>query len=101
MARIGIYGGSDDAVYVTGDMQEQFDFAPNKPIESRILAVSDGTLLRVNYDEDGIWRLTRITAGTAEYQKVEGDVEKDTNDVVYLSGEDVTWVAFATKYAWG
>lgn len=79
-----IYGSSDDRIEVEGDIDEEFGHYSDDPI---FMAVSDGTLLRIVYDEDGIWRITRIVAGAATFEKTEGDVEKDTPDIVTLFGD--------------
>lgn len=85
---ITIYGASDDLIEIEGDIEEEFNWIADDG-ESRLLAFSDGTLLRVLYDRDGIWRLNKVASGTAQFEKVEGDVEKDTPDKVTLSGVEV------------
>lgn len=96
--KISITGASDDLIEVTGDITEEWNPPLDEADAGVLLAVSDGTLLRVVYDSDGIWRITRIIAGTAEYEKKEGDVEEDAFDVVTLIG-DIKWVALATNWA--
>ena len=59
---------------------------------------SDGTLLSVYYDNDGIWRINRLIAGTATYSKVDGVDDRTHSDVVTLDG-DIKWIAFAEGYA--
>jgi len=86
---IKIYGASDDLIEIEGDLKEEFNHYSDEPV---LIAVSEGTLLRVVYDGDGIWRITKVTGGSATMEKIEGDVEKDTNDVVTLSGVDFKWV---------
>jgi hypothetical protein len=86
---IKIYGASDDLIEIEGDLEEEFNHYSDEPV---LIAVSEGTLLRVVYDGDGIWRITKVTGGSATMEKIEGDVEKDTNDVVTLSGVDFKWV---------
>jgi hypothetical protein len=92
-----IYGASDDLLEVEGDTQEEFSVwdTEYKPFT---VAVSDGTLLRVRYDDDGIWRISLLTKGAAQFEKVEGDVVKDTPDVVTLSGVEFRWVAVCIHY---
>lgn len=96
MKTITITGASDDLIEVDGDIEEEF----NPPFDDRdvYLAVSDGTLLRVKYDEDGIWRIAKIIGGSADFEKVEGDAEADTFDKVTMTG-DIRWVAMASAYA--
>lgn len=101
---IQISGASDDIITMSGDIKEEF-CPPNDFLEGGkvLVAVSDGTLLRVNYDEDGIWRFSVIKHGSASYAKTEGHLagknEKgDTNDVVFLNGR-IEWVALAIEHA--
>lgn len=99
MGRIAITGASDDLIEIDGDIREEFSYFPNvDDDDGRMLAFSDGTLLRVVYDTDGIWRLTPICRGTAEMMKVEGVADEDTNDVVTLIGE-ISWVVFGEEHA--
>jgi hypothetical protein len=95
---VTIYGASDDLIEIEGDIREEFNHYSNEDDDARLLGFSDGTLLRVVYDKDGIWRLTRIAAGSARFEKTEGVVEDDTNDVVTLHG-DIKWVVFGEEYA--
>jgi len=95
---IKIYGASDDLIEIDGDIREEFNWIPDGD-ESRFLAFSDGTLLRVMYDSDGIWRLNKVASGTAQFSKVEGDVEKDTPDEVTLSGVEIKWVVLGKQKA--
>lgn len=69
--------------------------------ERRFLAVSDGTLLSVRYDEDGLWRFDRLKAGTANFEKESGDVSLDTNDKIRLTGagDQLQWVVFGVDKA--
>jgi len=87
---IKIYGSSDDLLEIESDISEEFNFYPDEGTPA-LLAFSDGTLLSVVYDDNGIWRITRIVRGAATFEKGEGDVEADTMDVVTLSGVDFKW----------
>jgi len=93
---VTIYGASDDLIEIEGDIREEFNVYLEND-ETRLLAFSDGTLLRVKYDEDGIWRLSLVASGTAQFYKVEGSVEEDTPDRVTLSDTKIKWVALADK----
>lgn len=92
-----IYGASDDLIEIEGDIREEFNWIPDDD-ESRLLAFSDGTLLSVKYDNHGIWRLSMLSYGSAKFSKVEGDVEKDTPDIVTLDGL-IKWVVFGEQSA--
>ena len=90
--QIKIYGASDDLVEVEGGIREEFNPSGNDP---SYLIVSEGSVFKIVYDDDGIWRVNRIITGTAEVSKVDGDVVQDTNDIVTVSG-DIRWIIFAT-----
>jgi len=94
---IKVYGASDDLVVIEGDINEEFSFYSEEE-QSRFLAFSDGTLLTVRYDSDGIWRIFRQVQGKAKFSKVEGDAVIDTPDVVTLDG-DIFWVVLAEQSA--
>lgn len=95
---ITITGASDDLVEIGGDVREEWGYYLDDEERGRLIAVSDGSVFRIEYAKDGIWRVNRLIAGTARMTKVEGDVEADTNDVVTLVG-DVRWVVFGTGMA--
>lgn len=99
MGRITITGAGDGMIQVDGDISEVFSYFPNDDDDDeRVLAFSDGTLLRLAYDVDGICRLTPICRGTAEMSKVDGVVDEDMNDVVTLVGE-ISWVVSGEEHA--
>ena len=95
---VTVYGASDDLIEIEGDIREEFSWIPDGD-ETRLLAFSDGTLLRVAYDSDGIWRLNKVAGGAAQFSKVEGDAQKDTPDSVTLSGVEIKWVALGEQSA--
>lgn len=93
--KVIITGASDDLIEVDGDIVEEFGASTKG---TNLLAVSDGTLLRITYDNDGIWRIGRLVTGSAEFVKVEGDVPADTFDKVTLTG-DIKWIVVGEHYA--
>lgn len=96
-----IYGASDDLLEVSGKYSEEFG-APSD--EKFFVAVSDGTLLEVEYD--GEWKFRAKVKGTAlkEIVQAVGDegehkgYEKYTSysDLCIFSGA-IAWVAIAEK----
>lgn len=92
-----VTGGSDDLIIIGGDTSREFGATGDTEGEGAYLAFSDGTLLRIKYDEDGIWRITRIISGSALFSKVEGDVDADTFDVVTLNGV-IRWVVLGEDF---
>lgn len=99
MAKLIITGSSDDLIEIEGEFREEFNVYTDDQKDGFLLAVSDGTLLNINYDQDGIWRIKRLKSGGATFNKVEGDVERDTNDVVTLEGDPLKWVVLGINVA--
>ena len=95
---IHVTGASDDLIEITGDINEEFSAPKCADDKGAILGFSDGTLLRIRYDEDGIWRIDLVMSGRAKYTKQSGSVEKDTFDSVTLTG-DVKWVLLGEEWA--
>lgn len=92
VSTIEIYGHSDDIVCVDGAITEEFypDLRDNAPC---VVAVSDGTLLRVRYDDDGCWRIVPLAKGSAVYEKTEATGSDDEySDRITLTGQ-IEWVA--------
>ena len=88
MAKVTIYGASDDLIEIDGGIEEEF--SPGED-DAAYLAFSDGTVLHIEYTDSGFWRITRRVTGTAGYEKHEGTNEDtDYSDRVTLSGVD--WV---------
>jgi hypothetical protein len=88
-----VSGASDDLIEVEGDIREEFGHLDDAPA---LIAVSDGTLLRVRYDEEGIWRITVVrTPDPSAVTKVEGVDDRDHTDKVTIAGP-VAWVVYTT-----
>jgi len=100
MHKLTITGASDDLIEIGGDFSEEIGWYHNDDDEPGYLAVSDGTMLSVSYDKDGIWRFALVSRGRAQIAKVEGIADADTNDVVTLTcDEPFKHVLFGTKMA--
>jgi hypothetical protein len=97
MNELIIYGASDDLIEVEGSLREEFGTYLDLPSDSVYLAVSDGTLLRVRYDEDGIWRFTPIVIGSAIVGIKMGVDDRRHSDTVTMTGENLTWVALSSE----
>lgn len=90
-----ISGASDDLIEIEGDIREEW-YSYEKP--KQYIAVSDGTLLSIEYDNDGIWRVHKIFGGQASLAKEEGDTEKDTFDIVTLTSDvPFKWVCLCVQ----
>ena len=91
-----IYGASDDLIEVDGDVREEFNVFGE---DDSYLGFSNGVVLRVTYDRDGIWRirpmagLSRVTVAMAPT-----DDEDNYSDRAVI-GEAVTWVVRGPDYA--
>lgn len=87
---ITIYGASDDLIELEGDIREEWD---GYDCGDSYIAFSDGTLLHITFDNEGIWRITPCTIGEGtEYTNKQAIVSEDDNsDVVTLSGKTIIW----------
>lgn len=99
---VTIYGSSDDLIEIDGDIREEFPYVERGigQMAGDLLAFSDGTVLRIEYTDAGVWRLTRVARGTAALvieQAVEADA-KSYSDRATLTGE-VSWVVQGISYA--
>ncbi len=56
-----VTGASDDLIEIAGELEEEFN---SIDCSDGVMAFSDGTLLDVEYDEDGIWRFRLRFKGT-------------------------------------
>lgn len=92
MKTLQITGYSDDNIELEGAIREEIGFFPKDENDAVVLVVSDGTVLSVTYDQNGIWRIVPIYHGSAEYEKRDGSVSEDTFDVVTLRAENFQWV---------
>jgi len=97
---ISVYGASDDLIEVEGDIVEELSYGSED--EGDLLGFSDGTLLRVRYDNDGVWRITPIATaeGTIlEIVQAPADNEDNYSDVATLHDVEITWVVQGGYYA--
>lgn len=97
MAELKIYGASDDLIEVEGALREEFSYYSTNWELQRFLAVSDGTLLRVSYDEDGIWRFIPLVVGSSTLDFSIGMDDRLHSDVIRLTGDEFTWVVLADQ----
>lgn len=87
---IMITGASDDLIEIEGEIVEEFNCFDCR---RGTLACSDGTLLTVDYDKDGLWRFEIRFKGSLFEAKEEGCVDEDTNDKVFFK-PGMKWVVF-------
>lgn len=92
-----IYGSSDDLIELEGDFREEFNVCPEDG-EFGYLALSNGVVLRVAYDDDGIWRFTPLQApgrGRVDRSPHGGETYSD----VVTIDEPVTWALYGENFA--
>jgi hypothetical protein len=88
-----ISGASDDLIEIEGDFREEI-YAIDADTIPYFLSFSDGTVLEVRYDEQGMWRIRRTVEGLARYEhKAATDPDSDYSDCVtlYNVAHGVTW----------
>jgi hypothetical protein len=94
--KIEIYGASDDLIEIDGDIREEFSFRDVKN-ERNYLAFSDGTVLTIDYTNDGMWRIAPKCIGSAVYEMVQGtDSDTDYSDHAWLTGK-IEWVVHGSS----
>ena len=105
-----IYGCSDDLIEIDGHWSDEIS-CYMKDDEQCALALSDGTLLSVKYDRDGVWRFAPIVIGAVPYAKVDGMPDGDGeseradgtpvySDVLTFDGP-IAWVALVQGGRYG
>ena len=100
---IKIYGQSDDLLEIEGDVEEEFGLGEKEANHGVVLGFSCGTLLKVLYDNEGIWRITVLDKGSAKVTHTQAmDPDKDYSDSVVIEPFDsvVTWVTKGSAYIW-
>ena len=85
-----VTGASDDLIEIEGEIREEFSAWDCR---NGILTFSDGTLLDVAYDVNGLWRFNITYRGSLFDRKEEGSLTDDTNDKVFFK-EGLNWIVF-------
>ncbi len=91
---VTVYGASDDLIEVEGAITAEF--SPTDDDSPAFLAFSDGTVLKVRYDEDGVWVIRRVATGSATFDKAPFADAAHT-DRVTLTGDALAWVVFGSE----
>ncbi len=92
-----IYGASDDLIEVDGEVRDEFSAWHDSDAGEYVpITVSDGTRAAVRFDEDGVWRIAILTAGTGNprvdvHPLDEEDDAGRYTDVLTIDGP-ITWV---------
>lgn len=81
---ITVYGASDDLIEVRGDIDtERYAIDDG----AYLLSCSDGTVLSVEFDDQGIWRIRRLVEGQGTYTLTEAKNDDDNSDEARLDAE--------------
>lgn len=94
-----LYGASDDLIEIEGAINDEFSsFRDDKEM---LLAISDGTLLRILYSHRGVWRFELVSLGAeSTYKNIPApeDDEDNYSDVVTIeSNRSLVWVTLGEK----
>lgn len=95
---IKIYGASDDLIEVSGDIEEEYNVHVFDGDDGRYLAFSDGTVVRVYYDQEAIWRVHTVARGKAEQSHTLPVGEDDYSEILELTGTPIMWVVMGPKF---
>jgi len=89
-----VTGHSDDLIELDsiGDdptgLNDEISHSSSNPL---FLAFSDGTVLKMKFDDDdGIWRIAIVYKGTLFMEKIEGIISEDQDDVVHFE-KGIKW----------
>lgn len=94
---IEIYGASDDLIEIEGAIREEFTYQDED--NGDLVALSDGTVLRLLYDSDGVWRITPVARGSGSLTVAQSTGEGDDySDRASLEG-DVRWAVHGIAIA--
>lgn len=98
-----VYGASDDLIEVEGGVSEEFSPAMDEPA---YLAFSNGVVLKVVYDDEGLWRIQpRANAHLVAIEfAIDVDAERREDGSSGYSDRatieaDVAWVVFGSGFA--
>lgn len=92
---VTVYGASDDLIEIEGDIRDEFTARDG----INYLAFSNGTVLSIEYDRDGMWRIRPLlgTGGTVRLV-IADDPEGNYTDRATIEGA-VVWVVHGTEWA--
>jgi hypothetical protein len=91
---VTIYGASDDLIELEGDIREEFNALDLD--DGALLAFSDGTVLRIGYSDNGVWRISPVVSvGHVSIDQAPEDDEDNYSDRAILTGP-IKWVVFGS-----
>lgn len=88
-----VYGYSDDLVEIDGDIRDEFTY-PYDDKEGCVLAFSNGLILRIKYNDNGIWRITPVFPIKNESFSISQAPENDDSNYSDIAtiNDDIDWV---------
>jgi len=77
---VTIYGAGEDLIKVDGDMYGKFTVDAATSTDGAVLALSEGTVLRIRHDDHGVWRITPVFHGGGMLSIKQAPREGDANN---------------------
>ena len=97
-ATVTLRGYSDDLIDLSGAIAEEWGVSD----DASIVAFSDGTAARIEYDADGVWRIATLKVGPGSEVKhlpaVVGD-DENYSDVLTVTGY-LAWAVLGESIAY-
>jgi hypothetical protein len=87
---ITIQGYSDDIIELSGDIEDEIPYDGGEPA---VLVFSDGTVLEIEFNDDGMWKIALLCGGSGKYIRefeCSFNDKKTYSDVVIIEG-DIVW----------
>mgnify|MGYP006303607767 CR=1 FL=1 len=108
MSEFILYGASDDLIEIDGDVRAEFYSSWED--DKDYIAFSTGLLLSVEYNEQGIWRIQKVSvpeeldvkvypANSERAKDVLDRRRNDYQDVAVTEGPKPEWVAKGEQFA--
>jgi len=81
--QLKIYGRSDDLIEIDGDIYDEIGWHPS---EKCYITISDGTVISIEYSDEGIWRIAMLREGSGDPEIIYAPSDDDDNysDVLIL-----------------
>ena len=96
---ITVSGASDDLIEIDGDIREEFPYIEHQSTDGGgdLIAVSDGTVLRIEFTRAGVWTIRALTVGTGHVEIQSAPGGDDTATILLPDGP--AWVVHGIAYA--
>lgn len=97
MDMLTIFGCSDDLIEIQGTINEEFSLPPS---EEAFIAISNGTVVRIKYNDHGVWRISLVSKPgdvAISITPVPEDDSVNYSDVCVISGGNIAWVVLGSE----